>query len=81
MLPIISETMRERVVEDSAVNPKDWIREQIHLLKEQNPEVNTLLLGLAQDAKDPQAVMLAGYSIYQMLEAAFEEENQSLNAF
>jgi hypothetical protein len=76
VLPVVSDTLREQVL-GLAGNPSpEWRKEMIHRLKEMNPEVNALLLELAQGANDPKLVVMAGYAVYQALELALQEEDE-----
>jgi hypothetical protein len=81
MLPVITDEVRQAMMAiANQDNVKAWQREMIHHLKEDNPEVNTLLLDLAQASNDPKAVVLAGYLVYKALELAAEEEDAQLPA-
>ena len=47
----------------------------IHYIKEENPEVNSAIIELAnKTGLDPKAVATGAYAIYKMLETAFEEQ-------
>lgn len=74
MLPVVTESTRKTLEQALLENEEAWKKKMVHRLKEENPEVNTLLLELAQKSKDPKAVILAGYLIYNALELAQEEE-------
>lgn len=75
MLPVVTAEIRESL-EAIVQGPSDeWKREMVHHLKEDNPEINSLLLTLAQDSKDAKRVILAGYLVYKALELAEENEN------
>lgn len=80
MLPVVTSDIRE-TLQDVIDNPnnEDWKREMIHHLKEDNPEVNSILLNLAQGSSDAKRVILAGYLIYKALEMAEEYETASLS--
>jgi hypothetical protein len=79
MLPVITDDVRQTMMTIAKQdNLKAWQRDMIHHLKEDNPEVNTLLLELAQSSADPKAVVLAGYLVYKALEMAAEEEDAQL---
>lgn len=76
VLPVVSETIREQVLEQATSSSPEWRKEMIHRLKEMNPEVNALLLELAQGATDAKLVVMAGYAVYQALELALQEEDE-----
>ena len=72
MLPILTEDIRLQIMEDLRRDDQAWKKAMVHRLKEENPEVNTLLLEWAQESNDPKAVIMAGYLVYQALEASME---------
>lgn len=74
MLPVVTAEIREQLESIIASTPEEWKREMVHHLKEDNPEINALLLTLAQDATDAKQVILAGYLVYKALELAEESE-------
>lgn len=48
----------------------------IHYIKDENPEVNSAIVELANKTDlDPKAVATGAYVVYKMLEAAFSEQN------
>ncbi len=74
MLPVITPDIREaleKVIQDT---PEDWKKEMVHHLKEDNPEINSLLLSLAQDSPEAKKIILAGFMVYKALEMAEEKE-------
>jgi hypothetical protein len=78
VLPIVSEPVREQIVELLGTSPAEWKRELLHRLKQNNPEVNALLLELAQGSQDPKATILAGFAVYHALELALKEEDSEM---
>ena len=47
----------------------------IHYIKDENPEVNSAIIELANKTDlDPKAVATGAYAVYKMLEMAFEEQ-------
>ncbi len=75
MLPVVTSDIRESL-EETILNASDeWKREMVHHLKEDNPEINSLLLNLAQDSADAKKVILAGYLVYKALEVADEMQD------
>lgn len=75
MLPVVTADIREELEIIMDTTPEEWKKEMIHHLKEDNPEVNSLLLKLAQTSSDPKKVILAGYMVYKALEQADDAEN------
>jgi hypothetical protein len=74
MLPVVTADIRDEVEHIFAESSEDWKRDMIHHLKEDNPEVNSLLLNFAQASSDPKKVIMAGYLVYKALERASENE-------
>ncbi len=49
----------------------------LQYLRNENPEINSILLDLAQQSLDPKMVIQAGYKVYRALELAFESEKRT----
>lgn len=74
MLPVITEEARKSL-EDMVKDGSDqWKKRMVQLLKEENPEINAILLEIAQNSSDPKNVIMAGYMVYNALEIAFAQE-------
>jgi hypothetical protein len=78
MLPVVSEQARETLEASVGRDLEAWKKSMIAQIKDENPEINSLLLTLAQNSPDPKAVIMAGYMVYKALELAYAEEGQSL---
>jgi hypothetical protein len=76
MLPVVTEATRGLVDQILTGDLNAWKKDMIHHLKEDNPEINGLLLELAQNSSDPKTVILAGYLVYKALELAQDDEFQ-----
>ncbi len=76
MLPVVTEEARKHLEQLLLTDEESWKKRMVHRIKEENPEINTLLLELAQKSKDPKSVIQAGYLIYNILELALEEEGE-----
>lgn len=75
MLPVISEETFLNVIDEVTANIQSWRKSMIHYIKEENPEVNSAIIELAnKTGLDPKAVATGAYAIYKMLETAFEEQ-------
>ena len=75
MLPIISEENFQTVLEDLLIDAHSWRKSMIHYIKEDNPEVNSAIVELANKTDlDPKAVATGAYAVYKMLELAFNEQ-------
>ncbi len=75
MLPVISEENYQVVISEVLNDLPNWRKSMIHYIKEDNPEVNSAIVQLAQSTNlDPKAVATGAYAVYKMLEHAFEEQ-------
>ena len=75
MLPIISEDNFQTVINDLLEDISGWRKSMIHYIKEDNPEVNSAIVELANKTDlDPKAVATGAYAVYKMLEFAFDEQ-------
>ncbi len=75
MLPIITEENFQAVMGDLLGDISSWRKSMIHYIKEENPEVNSAIVELAnQTDLDPKAVATGAYAVYKMLEIAFSEQ-------
>ena len=79
MLPIISEENFQSVIAQLLEDIPSWRKSMIHYIKEENPEVNSAIVELAnQTDLDPKAVATGAYAVYKMLENAFLEQGVSM---
>ena len=74
MLPVVTEETRRTLETNITSNEESWKKEMVHRIKVENPEINSLLLTLAQDSDDPKLVIKAGYMVYNALEIAQKDE-------
>ena len=76
MLPIISEKIIDEVLNDVMSDIHSWRKKMIHYIKEENPEVNTAIIELAQKSDlDPKAIAAGAYMTYMLLEQAAKEDD------
>ena len=69
MLPIISQENVEKTTEEILTDIKQWRKDMIHYIKEENPELNTAIIELAQKANlDAKALAAGAYMAYKLLE-------------
>lgn len=84
VLPIVTEETRKILTDIVQQDEKAWKKEMIHHIKEENPEINSILLEVANscvEESDKKKVILAGYLVYKALEMAQDEENQEALEF
>lgn len=75
MLPVISEENFQNIIDEIIPDISAWRKSMIHYIKDENPEVNSAIIELANKTDlDPKAVATGAYAVYKMLEAAFEEQ-------
>ena len=75
MLPIIDEEVMENVLSEVMQDVHSWRKKMIHYIKEENPEVNTAIIQIAQGSDlDPKAVATGAYMTYLLLEKASEQD-------
>ena len=84
MLPIISEENVSNVTHEILQDIHGWRKAMIHYIKEENPELNSAIIEIAQKAElDPKALATGAYMAYKLIESqssemdldmAFEEE-------
>ncbi len=80
MLPIIDEETVENILSEIMQDVHGWRKKMIHYLKEENPEVNTAIIQIAQGSDlDPKAVATGAYMTYLMLEKASEQDNATVD--
>ena len=75
MLPLITEDIKESMLAEILPDVANWRKQMIHYLKEENPEVNAIILESAQQTKlDPKAIAMGAYLTYLALEKADRAE-------
>ena len=81
MLPIIEEEIYKEVMEEALVDISAWRKRMIHYIKEENPEINTAIIDIAQKTNlEPKAVATGAYMTYLLLEhASINTEDDSIS--
>lgn len=75
MLPLITIDTVEEIVAQILDDPASWRKEMIHYIKEENPELNTAIIEIAQKGGiEPKALATGAYMAFKLLEK--EAENQ-----
>ena len=73
MLPIINEEIFETVIDELLSDISGWRKSMIHYIKDENPEINSALVALAQKTDlDPKALATGAYAVYKILDLANE---------
>ncbi|MBQ8476004.1 hypothetical protein IJ531_02980 [bacterium] len=69
MLPLISEENVKNSVDEVLSDLSQWRKSIIHYIKDENPELNTAIIEIAQKSElDPKAVATGAYLAYKLLE-------------
>lgn len=77
MLPLISIENVENLTELILSDVHNWRKEMIHYIKDENPELNTAIIELAQKGGlDAKALATGAYMAYKLLEKEAENEPQ-----
>jgi hypothetical protein len=76
LLPLITEDIKESMMAEILPDVVNWRKKMIHYIKEENPEVNTIIIEAAQQTNlDPKAIALGAYLTYILLEKADKAES------
>jgi hypothetical protein len=79
-LPVVSGGARQLLealeAEHGDGTNNSWYNDMLRQLREENPEINSMLLELAQRSSDPKGVVMAGYKVYKLLELAEANERK-----
>ncbi|MBR5304202.1 MAG: hypothetical protein IKU37_05185 [Candidatus Gastranaerophilales bacterium] len=78
MQPLISIENVEQTVNEIISDIPAWRKEMIHYIKEENPELNTAIIELAQKSQlDPKALATGAYMAYKLLENEANDDEDS----
>ena len=78
MLPLISEENVKNSIDELMQDIQQWRKNMIHYIKDENPELNTAIIEIAQKSDlDPKAVAAGAYMAYKLLER--ESENADIS--
>lgn len=74
MQPLISVENVEKTTKEMLLDVATWRKSMIHYIKEENPEINTAIIEIAQKTNlDPKAVATGAYMVYKLLENESED--------
>lgn len=69
MLPLISEENVAKTIDELLSDIHQWRKDMIHYIKDENPELNTAIIEIAQKSDlDAKAVAAGAYMAYKLLE-------------
>lgn len=80
MLPIITEDMSAEIFSEAFKDVQAWRKNMVQYLKEENPEINSVILEVAKhdESIDLKAVALGAYLSYRLLEVATDSDGLSI---
>ena len=74
MQTLISTENVEKTIEEMLVDVAQWRKSMIHYIKNENPEINTAIIEIAQKTNlDPKAVATGAYMVYKLLESETDD--------
>lgn len=74
MQTLISTENVEKTIEEMLVDVAQWRKSMIHYIKDENPEINTAIIEIAQKTNlDPKAVATGAYMVYKLLESETDD--------
>lgn len=80
MLPEIDEENFKKVVDEILVDVAAWRKSMIHVIKDENPELNSAIIEIANKTDlDPKAVATGAYMAYSLMDAAARKQDEILN--
>lgn len=78
MQPLITIENVEKTIDEITVDISAWRKDMIHFIKEENPELNTAIIEIAQKTNlDPKAVATGAYMAYKLLDNETQENGVS----
>jgi hypothetical protein len=81
LLPLITEDIKDTILPEALADVANWRKKMIHYIKEENPEVNAIIIEAAQQTNlDPKAIALGAYLTYLLLERADRAESNALDS-
>ena len=80
MLPIVNKNTVNEGVNDVMYDIHAWRKKMIHYIKDENPEINSAIIEIAQKSDlDPKAVATGAYVAYLLLEKASNDDNKIIS--
>ncbi len=80
MLPEIDEETLNKILPDILKDVSVWRKSMIHYIKEENPEVNTAIIEIANKTQlDPKALATGAYMTYCLLADSAKKQDDLIN--
>lgn len=80
MLPEIDVENYNKTLDEMLVDISTWRKSMIHYIKEENPELNSAIIELANKTDlDPKAIAAGAYMAYVLIEEAAKKQDEIIN--
>lgn len=80
MLPEIETENYNKILDEMLLDIGAWRKSMIHYIKEENPELNSAIIELANKTDlDPKAIATGAYMAYCLIEEASKKQNEIIN--
>ncbi len=80
MLPEIDVENYNKILDEMLIDIASWRKSMIHYIKEENPELNSAIIELANKTElDPKAIAAGAYMTYSLIEEAAKKQDEIIN--
>ncbi len=80
MLPEINVENYSKILDEMLIDISAWRKSMIHYVKDENPELNSAIIELANKTDlDPKAVATGAYMAYRLIEEANQAQAEIVN--
>lgn len=80
MLPEIDVENFNKIIDEMLVDLGAWRKSMIHYIKDENPELNSAIIELANRTElDPKAVATGAYMAYSLIENAAKKQEEIID--
>ena len=80
MLPEIDVENFNKIIDEMLVDLGAWRKSMIHYIKDENPELNSAIIELANRTElDPKAVATGAYMAYALIENAAKKQEEIID--
>lgn len=80
MLPEIDVENYNKILDEMLIDIASWRKSMIHYIKEENPELNSAIIELANKTElDPKAIAAGAYMTYSLIEEAAKKQDELIN--
>ncbi len=80
MLPEIDTENYTKIIDEMLKDISSWRKSMIHYIKDENPELNSAIIELANKTElDPKALATGAYMAYRLIEEANNKQDEIIN--